>query len=194
MPELYGWEEGVAQEFNDVSVGKTLPEDPDRKVTHDFYQPVLKALASTGKLVVFTDLSREEFLKWKEEDDKTGHKIKNLRSRGYEEATEEMKARMKHQADFQAYREKYIREHLGAKITETLRAHPELCEKEKVTALITLGAAHTDIYHQMKKTESDMVSRNFSGLPLYGARHEAVRRFMFGKEVDGDLAGKMLIE
>lgn len=194
MPELYGWEEAVAQEFNNVSSGKTSSEDPNRKVAHDFYQPVLKALASSGKPVVFTDLSREEFLSWKEEDDKTGHKMKNLRSRGYKEATEEMKARMKHQADFQAYREKYIREHLGEKVAETLREHPELREKEKVTALITLGVAHTDIYHQLKKTESSMVSRNFSGLPLYGARYEAVRRFMFGKEVSDELAGKMLIE
>lgn len=194
IPEYDGWTEEAAQKINNISFGTTFLEDPDRGFAADFLQPTLKALAFSGKPIVFIDLPKEKLRKYEEENKQFWDKRKALSLFKYEEATKEMRTRMKHTADFHKYREGYMKSALGPKIAETLRKHPELCEKERVTALITLDVAHTDIYHQLKKAESETVSRKFSGLPLYGVRHEAIRRFMFGKEIDDELVGKMLIE
>lgn len=194
IPEFSGWTEEVAEEINKISIGEMAPDDPNRKINADFWQPALRALASSKKPVVFIDIPEELKKEYRKEDEKFWENKKPFDSLSYEDALEEVKIREKHEVDYHVFRENYMYAALGPKIIETLRLHPELCEKEKVVALITLGVAHTDIYHQLKKRENDMVSRSFSATPVYGAHSEAFRRFMFGKEVSDDLVRKMLTE
>jgi hypothetical protein len=194
IPEFSGWTEEAAKEINNVSFGEMSPDDPDRKITANFLQPALQALASSGKPVVFIDIPEERKKEYRKEEEKFWKNRKPLDTIAYEDALEEIKICEKHEFDYHAFREDYMRAALGPKIAETVRAHTELFGKEKITALLTLGVAHTDIYHKLKKTEGGSANRSFSAMPVYGAKSEAFRRFMFGKEVSEELAGKMLTE
>ena len=98
------------------------------------------------------------------------------------------------EAEYILKREEKIKENLKKQIKEFLQENSEYAKKENLKVLISLGTAHTKIYQDLRKKEP-YVSREFGIMPaVYPSRYEAVRRVMFGKEVNDELLARSFVE
>lgn len=91
---------------------------------------------------------------------------------------------------FQCFREAHIVNNLSTIIQKYAR------EGVGLKVLVSLGSTHTNVFHRMRRVYGARVDAIFSHSPLYVFSHfsEAIRRSMFGKVVDSDLAIKALSE
>jgi len=91
-------------------------------------------------------------------------------------------------------REEKIKINLKNKLKKFLAEQPEYAKKKELQVLIQLGAMHTSIYHKLKH-ENLPVSREFSQpIFVYPFLGEALRRIIFGKQIDDELLAKGLID
>ena len=103
----------------------------------------------------------------------------------FDEIKKEISRNIELYSSIQKEREEYILENMKKVLLETLQKNPELQKKETLKILISIGAFHTHLYHEMKKN-NDLVSREFdTGMPYvydFNKRDQRTMHF-FGKEV-----------
>lgn len=98
------------------------------------------------------------------------------------------------EARFQNKREEYMISQLRPTIQELIKTYPSLKDKSEIKVLLSLGSAHTFVYHNLKRDNQE-TTRTFSRTPeVYDFETEALRRLIFGIEVDDELVGKVFLE
>lgn len=113
----------------------------------------------------------------------------------FKSALELIKSKLKKMSELEKEREDYMISQIRPKVEKVLKNYPQLSKKENIKVLISLGAVHTKVYHSLKKTEREKVQRKFSRLPfIFSLEEEAMRKYGFGKEVDDELAAKVVLE
>ena len=112
----------------------------------------------------------------------------------FQRLLQEIKIKTKKNADIHNEREDYMLSQLLPKVEEILKNRPDLANKKDLKILMFLGAVHTRISHLMTKF-GQKNTRTFSRpIMRYSFQDEAHRRFALGKEVDNELASKILLE
>lgn len=194
VPETAGWTKQLAKDYTALSSGRMTPRELMVKhglTDETHWQRELSALYNSKKLVLFVDIPRgkDAYRKYVE---KRGFDL-NI-SEDFGTAMRSMRGYLKNFADAIAFREQYIVDQL-AKVKHDIEEgrYSELRGKQDVKALIFLGAAHTPVYHALKKSGTE-VSRVFPRNPfVYGAPEvEVLRRFRFDKEVPDELVARAL--
>ena len=195
IPEGVGWKESDLDRKNDISVGKeddTLKRAREKGIeTADFGRASEDALSGTGIPVVSVDLPHEEVV---EREKLSAFKPDRNDRLPYEESLRVFKEGREKFAKNQLEREQYMRTHLGPKILQALRMKPELRGQNEIIVLMPLGAAHTDIFHKLKDTGTD-INRTYQTSPyIYPHETEYQHRIAFGRDVDPELIERSFIE
>lgn len=202
--EMFGWDRELLDDLTAVSRGEETPQQflkryPKIEVTdaEKQFQPyqltVLEALYKSGKVVTTFDIPREHPLY--QEIEKSRETLDNISSTdSFEDLLRTQRERLKHFSALIEKREQYMldeitafREKLGKSAIESLVG------KKQVKITFLLGAAHTSIYHHLKKSGGE-TSRGFPLMPytLGEFTDEAMRRFLFKKEVGDELVARVL--
>lgn len=199
IPEGVGWNSETLSGYQALSKGAITPLELMEKYGIDKEESRMhprseefEALADSKKLILFADLpaGHPVYEKYREMRISPRQKIKT-----FAEALESAKSSIKNFAEALLLREKHIISEI-LKIRENIEhgRYPELKGKKSVTVLIFLGAVHTLVYHKLKET-AENTSRTFPVMPFQYANPpiEMVRRYLFGKEVDDELAARAFL-
>lgn len=195
IPEGVGWKQSNIDRKNDISHGKEdTVLDAARAEgieTADFGRASEDVLSGTGVPVVFIDQPHEELAEIKK-----NRKFKADRNNmlPYDESVRMFAEGIERFTQDQLEREIYMRTHLGPKILEALAMKPELRTQDELTVLMPLGAAHTDIYHKLKGSGTD-IHRTYQTSPyIYPHETEYQRRLAFGIDVDLEQVERSFVE
>ena len=203
VPEMAYGSKGYLDTFNETSRGVLNPFLYDEKRNEniqngvneipDYEWEILKGLYNTKKEVIFVDISEgndkdfhSQFEEQKNNLFALSQRIWNRDSTmDFDEIKKEISRNIELYSSIQKEREEYILENMKKVLLETLQKNPELQKKETLKILISIGAFHTHLYHEMKKN-NDLVSREFdTGMPYvydFNKRDQRTMHF-FGKEV-----------
>lgn len=202
IPEMFGENPKTVDLFQRFSEGTASPHEYFKKGGTDLeeikkgFKPFWAALAmdiyNTHKLVVISDVpvghllhGRLKHLSEFEFDlSMPFEKLVSLRRRwGYEFA------------NLQKEREQLmLRRIMHLKKELAQGAIPRLRGKDRIKILVFLGAAHTGVYHELKR-RGENVSRQFSRMPFImgGMDENTTRHFLFGKKVSDELVARGLL-
>lgn len=187
IPERLSHDAKIRDWVNKLSQGKMTPEEVlDRskasKTSHLLRQ--YQIIYNSKKPILFADVPvGHELLEAEKESDKLGGDSLDLFKSGeFKSALKKIRDYVIEEADFELKREELIKKNLKEKIKEFISNRPELKEKDEVRVLLTLGAFHTKLYHDLKR-EGYSASREFTRQPMiYLHSSEAMRRLVFSKD------------
>lgn len=197
IPEIAGWDEKLGKRLNDVSWGRMTPEELwayGDYMSNAFQDAEVRALFGKKVLVHCIDISLSD-----SPIETLTEVLEDLYSFDYadtfETALKKKKAAIKRFADVQKERERHMAENLVILIDRiSHRQIPELSARNQVRILFHLGSVHTYIYHRVRE-EDPKTKKYFKTNPhIYNYEQEAVRRYIFGKEVSDDLVAKVMLE
>ncbi|MBI2637701.1 MAG: hypothetical protein HYW88_02260 [Candidatus Sungbacteria bacterium] len=200
IPEALLWNEEALAGFRDVSAGKKEPQELLKELgvkntkTRNYAVTLhrLKVLYNSGKPVGFIDLPANTRL--------AEEYFKNItfnlaKSETFNDSIRAFCDYEKDRARLETMREEHMLNSLGKVLQEIVRAHPKLAKKEKLNVLLTLGSAHTGVFHGLAMSDKNEATRSFSTMPYqWGYETEILRRYRFGKPVDRILASRGLFE
>lgn len=192
VPEVFGWSREYLGIYEDVSAGRKTPEQAirEKQVDDAEMNPLLlgelQALHSSNKPIVFIDLPEDEI--------PLGKNRIALAAQSFDGLLNNVQHYLEEESKLNHRREKHMAEQLRVKVGEVLDSHPKLKAKNDVSVLVSLGSVHTDLYHQLKK-DGERVEREFNVIPpAYSFSDEGIRRYMWRKPVDRELAARILLE
>lgn len=203
IPEQIGWDEKLLSIYRGIAQGVVPPEEYFRYFAmtrdeiakaHDSYSmALLEALYKSGKRIELIDAPIGHSLHFK-----TIAALNNfslVKRKNFKELVSEWKDALREDADVQKEREEYMLQELVNLQKQIQYAKiPELKDKQEIKILMTLGAYHTKVSHDLKAQNSE-VSREMIESP-YIFKHfdEAGRRFAFNKEVSDELVARGILE
>jgi hypothetical protein len=189
IPEFSGWSVGTLYNINRASQGELPPLKNEKR---EFFRAIVNYLHNTKKPVIFIDMPKKE----REELEKEIPYSRLRDDSTFEEALGKINESLKNEAEtIYKKREQYMFSAIGPKIEEVLETHPELLKKEKITVLLTLGVAHTDMIKQLNKDPNTDVSKFLRYSPeLFNPLSQVSRMHMFGKNVPEELQKKALLQ
>ena len=196
IPEVAGWTQEVLENVQAVSDGKILPEQLKKNKNSAWFQE-LKVMHGSRKPILFVDVSSkdEEILKRKERADKENERAFEFFINGrFFESLKLMRVYAENFTDLQLERENKIKENLDKYIKNFLENNPDYSNKE-LNVLVSLGSAHTSLYHQLRG-EGRSVSREFNKpLIVYSSLMEArTGRQFLNKTIDDKFFARDLLE
>lgn len=198
IPELASWDPGFKYALEDVVRGRKTPEvimqergiNPDTDSMFGFTKRQLEILYKSNKLIALADVPYTNNISQRFSDTITSE----IQRPTLRKLVQVMRIKLKERSEAHSDREDFMIIQLEKEMKAILADNPELMKKKQVNILMFLGAAHTRVYHILKKGRKN-VSREFGKMPqFYGYRLEAMRRFQFGKEVNFELGTRVLME
>ncbi len=90
----------------------------------------------------------------------------NFLSGNFSKALENEKIFLELFTQYQKKREQYIKKNIYNLESKIIKDYPKLKNKKEINILISLGAAHTSLFHQLKKENRISVQRICSPLPI----------------------------
>lgn len=185
---------GTLDTYQKVSDGIMEPVEAAKKMFGDSIQygyalERLKIIYDSHKPINMVDLPIDHELieEYKELDHRP-----NLKN--FEEDLKKTEIYLQKAAEFEKKREEYMLSQLEPAIRESIENHPGLQDKKQLKVLLSLGAYHTGLFHDMKQ-KGYSVEREFGELPVsFGYAGEAMRKHSFDKKVDDDLVAKSMLE
>lgn len=203
IPERVGWSPNSMYAMEDVAQGRVDPDTVlrlqgknSRQLTYGFVKRELEILYNSQKPVLIIDVPNENGINKKLTDIVfgEGNSLHAHNQPHFARVIKLMRESLKSFADTNISREDYMLVQLKRGIERILKENPHLEQKNVVQALMFLGAAHTRVYHAMKRGGQG-VTREFSSLPfVYDNYTEAFRRMMLGKEVSKELVAHVLLQ
>ncbi|MDP2599098.1 MAG: hypothetical protein Q8P49_04695 [Candidatus Liptonbacteria bacterium] len=101
-----------------------------------------------------------------------------------------VKDRTRNLVDIQKEREAYML----ARLKEVIKKHAVPDKQRALNILISLGIAHTDMWHKLKSEGVDARAA-FASMPfIFDNEGELFRRYLFGKNVDNELVARAIQE
>jgi hypothetical protein len=198
VPEAANWEPWIVSMFQDLSQGReNLEQAKLFFAANPAASRTFEIIYNSKKPILFADVSSADVelnKAWDELNSFYKEAVAMFRISMFPWFLRRLRAAVLAEAEFILKREEKIKENLKKQIKEFLRGNPEYAKKENLKVLISLGAVHTKIYQDLSKKEPH-VSREFSVMPaVYPSRYEAIRRVMFGKEVNDELLARGFVE
>lgn len=202
IPELFGWNNKDLWIFNKVSQGKLCFDVASMiyfAFPGSFRFKELQTIEGSRKPILFVDTpERHQLFDLKKESLRLYREsIGSFKQGEFQSSLQKMREHIITWADFISKREEVIRENLQEKIKDLIKERPELREKEEIKVLLRLGAAHTGIYHRLKK-EEPLTFQQFTSLSkTFLILDEVLRKIMLAKDkrIDKDiLAGGIIQE
>lgn len=200
VPELVGWNRNIAQIYNEVSQGKTTPEllPPEYFEYNPHLLRDLKMVEGSKKPILFVDIPQNhELLEQNMAAKKLRRKSFNLFKEGqFELALKIMRESLEVFNNHLEDREDLIKNTLKEKVNELAERDSDLKEKSKINVLLTLGAGHTPVYHDLKKEGLSVSSKSAYPLMVWDSFTEAGKKMRLSKnkEVDDELLANIFIE
>ena len=77
------------------------------------------------------------------------------------------------------------------KIKEILNEYPDIKRRDSLNILVALGSQHTRLYSKLKQEGYDV---NKEEIPSYGFFDKGMKAYMFGGDIDDELAAKIFLE
>lgn len=201
IPEFVCWIKRDLRMFRDISEGKITPETAIEKydvvpgsATHE----ELKALYNSRIPIGIIDVPERSLLGKR----LIRHELSFFSSFPYppspessfEKTIKDFRKWIETFASLQREREEYMLSQLPRKIEELIKNHPELKSEKEIRVLMSLGGGHTSIWHRLSR-KGEKVKAEFSYMPfVFPILEEAIRRYMFGKEVSDKLIAQALAE
>ena len=187
IPEKLGYITDTLEYYNKLSQGELNPKEMAKEFGIDSGSHTLKqyqVIYNSKKPILFVDVPdvNQELMEECERNDDLNTESFKLFTQGmYDSAIEKMRKCVINDANFELKREELIKKNLKGRIAELIEDNPQLEKKDKIRALLTLGALHTRIYHDLKK-EGLSAFWEFARLPFsMDSTAEAIRRGMFSK-------------
>lgn len=193
LPEHPDWNEAIQSIYNKVSKGEITPKEglgELRKHTSfpSFQLAELEMVYKSGKPVAFADLSSndpaiEELFSANDHLKEAFNALVLEDKEDFQQAIMSFRSAV---SDFGAKhkdREKKIAENLEQTLKAVVNKNPDLKDKKEIKVLMTLGAAHSGVYHLLNRSKIK-VTVDYPEKPyVYGYNYEISRRAMFGKEI-----------
>lgn len=187
-PEGNGWSENTDYYFNKFLQGEISPEQRDKErlaagmtsLKEDQYNwAVFNGMYNLKKNVIFMDLPEGHELQPKIDDASEASalfEINDLESLNFDELLKKgFKIQQTH-ASAQKEREDYMLKSFYDSLLKKLKEKPELQNKKELKILVTMGAFHTRLFHEMKKM-GNSVTREFDDeMPYRYHTHEGIQR------------------
>jgi len=200
IPETMGWSQGHVTYYRALANGRVTPKEALRRfstgqthymLTSDTALKVFEMIYNSHKYIAFADVP-------------DGHplvrRFLHIYSSGFpiddnfEQTLKNARNYMKDTSSLDLDRENFILSRLQPTVNQVLKEAPSLARKQKLNVLLFLGAAHTRIYRELKRTGTE-VNATFSYKPfVYPFSTEAERRYAFGKEIGDELVAKSFME
>ncbi|KKU52679.1 MAG: hypothetical protein UX72_C0003G0060 [Parcubacteria group bacterium GW2011_GWA2_47_10] len=197
IPEALGWDEEALSSLREVSEGRKTPRELIQELQGNPDNPEYAAqlyraemLYGTKKPLGIIDLpdSSQFFEHLKK------RVVDFSNSVNFEQILDTYLAHLEEDADFEKKREEHMLDSLGPVLEKLVKEHPELSKKKGLNVFMTLGSAHTGVYHGLKEGGIE-AARSFKVEPYcWGYEVEAIRRYRFGKPVDETLAARAFFE
>jgi len=199
FPENAGWNTDTEAAYQAYATGKYSTKELAVEPALKRELGILEELGKSGKTLAvgFVDLPEGHPLVeplYKLSSEKA---ILEFERGNFSEALKEIKKMARDNAQLTEQRDKYIQAQIGPKVKEMLVQYPELEEKldkgDELNVLLSLGPTHTRVFHLLKKA-GEKVKREFTDSQyLFGPLQELVRRYLFGREVNDELAARALL-
>ncbi len=201
VPEAIGWHGITLELFNKISQGELTAEQAAKMLSISQNSSRFKefqVIEGSKKPILLVDMPEgHELIKGYVKSHVLYRESTELFYKGrFQLALEKMREHIETYSDHLLRREELIKKNLKEEIKELAKTHPELKGKEKIKALVKLGATHTGIYHDFKK-EKVPVFRQFASLPrVFSNLDQAKRMIMFSKnkDVSDELLARGIIE
>ncbi|MBI4130702.1 hypothetical protein HY468_05265 [Candidatus Roizmanbacteria bacterium] len=200
IPELLAWTPIHRSVYRGISAGILTPKVAVQRfaagrdqftLSTDVVLKMFEMIYNTHKPIAFTDVPYGHPIARRQiQLNYSGFPI----NRNFYQTLQNAKNHIRDQAAVDLERENYIVSHLQPTVDQVLDENPLLKNKQNVRALLFHGTAHTRIHHALKRSGSE-VEAHFCHKPyVYPFSAEAERRYMFGKEVDDELAARSFME
>ena len=204
IPELAGWDVTGRLDLDDLSLGSITPEVllQKRKVTENnpsykFLKREFEILYQSGKIIGLIDVTKNDPLYDRLVQTHFGQKRRDmLQSKNFAQLIEDFKRNIQERAQVQRERENLLVDNLESELKDLVEKYSYLKNKKEVNALLFLGAVHTRVYHILYPKMED-TSRNFGKETesyRFGYDMEALRRYIFNKEISDELAARAILE
>jgi len=186
IPELEGHDARTRNLLDMLSQGKRSPEEVASRTwvkEGSLKYKVYETIHNSKKPILFVDLPlNHELIKVSDENDELGREaLKLFRAGELKPALKKMHKYVIDDADYELKREAIMKEGLKERLKRFVKECPELKDKDEIKALLTLGAAHTHLYHDLKK-ENISISREFARQPfIFDHIMGELRGIMFSK-------------
>lgn len=204
-PEEFGYEKETLDEYKALANGEMSPDDIEQNEAKEYgpgykrdeaRRKIFEVIFNSRKQIIFIDVPNghplvKRWMKALEERFFIAFRSKDINS--FYELLRLVKKNLKEYADIQKERDEYILSQLKPRVDECIKADPRLRNASKIQILISLGSLHTPIYHALKK-RNENVQRIFRSPAIFPFADEGARRYQFNKEIDNDLAARILLE
>jgi len=204
MPEVMAWtDEGVRNKkavLNDyntraekITLGDQVLAGAHRE--SPFQYELLSALKGTSKELAMFDVPAGHELETRLRALRNGEGGPSYADTWQQELAD-VKSNVLAEAQIQTEREEYMAEHIVPAIQEILTRNGRLRHKDRVTAAVILGSAHSAVFHALQKGyEGPNEHIYMNGKPfVQNYFTEGVRDGIFGKELEDDQLGKIWLE
>lgn len=202
IPELMGWNQEDLEVMNALSEGKLTPVEAAANPKIDPYRQQIKEMVyDSHRPIALIDYDEDDEMV--EECRRDVRHLCGIPSywllvRDFREFVDGVKKVMKDVSEDEVEREKNMLSNLEPTITQVVENNPDLKkraqEKGQLNVLLSLGAAHTAVTHALRR-KGHAVYSIFSHKPFqYPYIAEGIRRYNFEKEVDDNLAARVLAE
>jgi hypothetical protein len=197
IPEMYGWNENVLNDFRKISSSELNPEEYlsrfDRK-SAQFTQleSIVNLIKGSNKPIFFADVHSDQA---KDRYELYAISLSESPSgKTFEDELDRLQRQARLLAHLSKEREDLIAKNLKARMEEFTKVYPQLRKNDEIKTLVLLGGSHTGVYHRLKADTP--VSRSFSQMPfVFGPSfNEVSRRIFYGKEVSKTLIARALLE
>lgn len=191
IPETEGHDARMHNLLNMLSQGKCGPREVASRTWVREGSPqykIYETIYNSKKPILFVDVPFDnELIKVSDRIDDLGRESLDLfRAGEFKPALKKIHKYIMDEADHELKREAIMKKNLKEKIGRFVKEYPELKSRDEIKALLTLGAAHTRLYQDLKK-ENIPISREFSRQPfVFNHLLEALRRIMFAKNKKPD--------
>lgn len=201
VPEQHGVTSGGQEFLNNVSFGRISPKEAEEKELDGESYPswfeFLRNIHNSRKPIISADIPRDHRIYKRTEALRGRYSYlleTNLPIMNFTDVLKEIKIFGRDNARLEKQREEYMLSHLTPYIQKVLEDYPQLKEKDELKVLLSLGGYHTSFYHALKKGGHD-INREFGMMPfVYTYFNEGMRRFLFGRNVDDELAARIFLE
>lgn len=207
IPEASGWTDEILEYHRQVSAGALTPEEALKKmditIEHSFYfakRKILEILYNSQRPLTLIDLpqnneilNRYNIAQGLIAQDLLGIEMGSVHSY-LDQKFVILREHLENSAKLEIEREEFMLQNLYPQVQKLFLAHPQLKNKEHLNVLLFLGAAHTKIYHTLKKF-AQSTKRDMGCMPYaFNTISEIKRRYMFGKEVSDKLIITFIFE